>query len=185
MAGGRAPTICGIPSRCARSWTGIGGESIQIARCSSWDRIWGTRNLSSPTVHRGDPGSAATRLRTRLSAIRSFFAYVAVNEPQLLHQCQKVLAMPSKRYEKRTIDYLTHAEIEALVGAADLATRSWQARSDASLLALQTGLRVSELINLTCGDAALGTGAHVRCIGKDKRTIYYAKRLCSSAPRVA
>ena len=43
---------------------------------------------------------------TRLSAIRSFFKYVAIHEPQLLHHCQKILAMPSKRYEKRTIDFL-------------------------------------------------------------------------------
>ena len=58
-------------------------------------------------------GNGARSRNTRLSAIRSFFKYVAVNEPQLLHHCQRVLAMPSKRYEKRTIDYLTHAEIES------------------------------------------------------------------------
>jgi len=114
-------------------------------------------------------GNGARSRNTRLSGIRSFFAYVAVNEPQLLHHCQKVLAMPSKRYEKRTIDYLTHAEIEALIGAADLATRSGRRDRMLLLLALQTGLRVSELINLTCGDVTLGTGAHVRCIGKGRR----------------
>ena len=52
-------------------------------------------------------GNAARSRNTRLSAIRSFFKYVAVNEPQLLHHCQRVLAMPSKRHEKRAIDYLT------------------------------------------------------------------------------
>ncbi|MGB8681749.1 MAG: tyrosine-type recombinase/integrase [Candidatus Binatus sp.] len=114
-------------------------------------------------------GNGARSRNTRLSAIRSFFAYVAVNEPQLLHHCQKVLAMPSKRYEKRTIDYLTHAEIEALIGAADLATRSGRRDRMLLLLAVQTGLRVSELINLTCGDVALGTGAHVRCVGKGRK----------------
>jgi len=114
-------------------------------------------------------GNGARSRNTRLSAIRSFFAYVAVNEPQLLHHCQKVLAMPSKRYEKRTIDYLTHAEIEALIGAADLATRSGRRDRMLLLLAVQTGLRVSELINLTCGDVALGIGAHVRCIGKGRK----------------
>ena len=114
-------------------------------------------------------GNAARSRNTRLSAIRSFFAYVAVNEPQLLHHCQKVLAMPSKRYEKGTIDYLTHAEIEALIGAADQATRSGRRDRMLLLLALQTGLRVSELINLTCGDVALGTGAHVRCMGKGRK----------------
>jgi integrase/recombinase XerD len=114
-------------------------------------------------------GNGARSRNTRLSAIRSFFAYVAVNEPQLLHHCQKVLAMPSKRYEKRTIDYLTHAEIEALIRAAVPTSRSGRRDRMLLLLALQTGLRVSELINLTCGDVALGTGAHVRCIGKGRK----------------
>ena len=114
-------------------------------------------------------GNGARSRNTRLSAIRSFFKYVAVNEPQLLHHCQRVLAMPSKRYEKRTIDYLVRVEIEAVIGAAELTT--WAGRRDRTLLllALQTGLRVSELVNLTCGDVALGAGAHVRCMGKGRK----------------
>jgi integrase/recombinase XerD len=106
---------------------------------------------------------------TRLAAIRSFFKYVAGNEPQLLHHCQQVLAMPSKRYEKRTIDFLTRTEIETVIGAADPTTRSGRRDRMLLLLALQSGLRVSELINLTCGDVVLGTGAHVRCIGKGRK----------------
>jgi site-specific recombinase XerD len=114
-------------------------------------------------------GNGARSRNARLSAIRSFFRYVAVNEPQLLDHCQRVLAMPSKRHEKRTIDYLNRAEIEALIAAPDSAT--WFGRRDQTLLllALQTGLRVSELINLNCGDVVLGTGAHVRCMGKGRK----------------
>ena len=114
-------------------------------------------------------GNAARSRNTRLSAIRSFFKYVAVNEPQLLHHCQRVLAMPAKRHEKRTIDYLTRPEIEALIAAPDPST--WHGRRDRTLLAfaLQTGLRVSELINLSCGDITLGAGAHVRCVGKGRK----------------
>ena len=114
-------------------------------------------------------GNGARSRNTRLSAIRSFFKYVAVNEPQLLHHCQRILAMASKRHEKRTIDYLTRTEIEALVAAPDPST--WFGRRDQilMLLSLQTGLRVSELIGLTCGDVVLGTGAHVRCIGKGRK----------------
>ncbi len=114
-------------------------------------------------------GNGAHSRNTRLAAIRSFFKYVAANEPQLLHHCQQVLAMPSKRYEKRTIDYLARAEIEAVIGAADLTTMAGRRDRTLLLLALQTGLRVSELINLACGDVALGTGAHVRCIGKGRK----------------
>jgi integrase/recombinase XerD len=114
-------------------------------------------------------GNSARSRNTRLSAVRSFFKYVAVNEPQLLHHCQRVLAMPAKRHEKRAIDYLTRAEIEALIQAPDLST--WHGRRDRALLALalQTGLRVSELINLSCSDIVLGTSAHVRCMGKGRK----------------
>jgi site-specific recombinase XerD len=114
-------------------------------------------------------GNAARSRNTRLAAIRSFFKYVAVNEPQLLHHSQRVLAMPSKRYEKRAIDYLTRAEIEAVIAAPDLS--NWYGRRDRALLvlALQTGLRVSELINLSRGDVMLGAGAHVRCMGKGRK----------------
>ena len=113
--------------------------------------------------------NSARSRNTRLSAIRSFFKYVAIHEPQLLHHCQKILAMPSKRYEKRTIDFLNRDEIEALVAAPD--PQTWFGRRDRTLLlvALQTGLRVSELINLTCGDVVLGPGAHVRCWGKGRK----------------
>jgi site-specific recombinase XerD len=114
-------------------------------------------------------GNGARSRNTRLSAIRSFFKYVAVNEPQLLHHCQRILAMASKRHEKRTIDYLTRTEIEVLVAAPDSST--WFGRRDQILLLLflQTGLRVSELIGLTCGDVVLGPCAHVRCMGKGRK----------------
>jgi site-specific recombinase XerD len=114
-------------------------------------------------------GNSARSRNARLSAIRSFFKYVAVNEPQLLHHCQRALAMPPKRYDKRTIAYLTRSEIEAVIRAPDLST--WHGRRDRALLALalQTGLRVSELINLSCGDIVLGAGAHVRCMGKGRK----------------
>ena len=114
-------------------------------------------------------GNGARSRNARLSAIRSFFKYVAINEPQLLHHCQRILAMPSKRHEKRTIDYLTRAEIEAVIAAPDLTT--WHGRRDRTLLvlALQTGLRVSELIGLSGCDVVLGPGAHVRCLGKGRK----------------
>lgn len=114
-------------------------------------------------------GNGARSRNTRLAAIRSFFRYVAVNEPQLLHHCGRILAMPSKRHEKRTIDFLDREEIEAILAAPDLTT--WVGRRDRALLmlALQTGLRVTEIIQLTIGDVALGVGAHVRCLGKGRK----------------
>ncbi len=116
-----------------------------------------------------DRGNSARSRNTRLAAIRSFFKYVAGCEPQLLHHCQRVLAMPSKRHEKRVVDFLTRDEMEALLKAPDQST--WFGRRDRVLLLtmLQTGLRVSELIGLRIADVELGTGPHLRCVGKGRK----------------
>ncbi|MEX2168421.1 MAG: tyrosine-type recombinase/integrase [Pirellulales bacterium] len=119
-------------------------------------------------VEESRSNGARTR-NTRLSAVRSFFRFVSINEPQLLHHCQRVLSIPQKRHEKRTIDYLNRAEIEAMIAAPDLAKRTGRRDQALLIVALQTGLRVSELANLTCGDVVLGTGACVRCTGKGRK----------------
>jgi integrase/recombinase XerD len=80
-----------------------------------------------------------------------------------------VLAMPNKRYDRRLVDFLAREEMEALLAAPDRNT--WIGRRDHTLLffALQTGLRVSELVGLRCGDIILDSGAHVRCSGKGRK----------------
>jgi len=112
--------------------------------------------------------SARTR-NARLAAIRSFFRYVALQEPACLLLCQRILAMPAKRYQRKPVEFLNREEIEALLAAPDLTT--WIGRRDRTLLAvvIQTGLRLSELINLQPKDLSLGTGAHVRCKGKGRK----------------
>lgn len=111
---------------------------------------------------------ARTR-NARLAALHSFFRYVAFRDPAYSNQCQRVLAMPCKRYDRPAIDFLNEAEIEALLAAPDAS--SWRGRRDRTLLslAIQTGLRVSEIIELRGQDVVLGTGAHVRCQGKGRK----------------
>lgn len=113
--------------------------------------------------------NSARSRNTRLAAIRSFYRYVAMNEPEHALHCQRILAMPSKRYVRRTVDFINRTEMEALLSAPDQST--WIGRRDRTilLLALQTGLRVSELINLRCRDIELGTGAHISCEGKGRK----------------
>ena len=112
--------------------------------------------------------SARTR-NIRLAAIHSFFQYVAFEEPAHALLCQRILAMPTKRHERRPIEFLNREEIDALLEATDLST--WIGRRDRTLLLLtvQTGLRVSEVTGLTCQDIVLGTGAHVHCQGKGRK----------------
>ena len=113
--------------------------------------------------------NSARSRNTRLAAIRSFFRFVAMNEPAHLLHCQRILAMPGKRYVRRTVEFLDRAQIDALLAAPDRST--WVGRRDHAILmlALQTGLRASELINLRRGDIVSGTGAHIRCEGKGRK----------------
>lgn len=77
--------------------------------------------------------------------------------------------MPSKRFTRRSVNFIDRTEMEALLAAPDLT--SWVGRRDHAilLLLLQTGLRVSELVNLKRRDLVFGPGAHVRCEGKGRK----------------
>ena len=114
-------------------------------------------------------GNSARSRNVRLAAIHSFFRYVALHEPCHSALAQRVLAMPSKRYTQRPIEYLTAVEIKALLAAPD--PQTWTGHRDRTLLlvAVRTGLRASELIGLRKQDVVLGIGAHVRCLGKGRK----------------
>ena len=105
----------------------------------------------------------------RLSAVRSFFRFAALRHPEHAAVIARVLDIPAKRCEMKEVDYLDRDEIDALIAAPDRA--SWYGRRDHALLsvAVQTGLRVSELTGLRGADVELGTGAHVRCRGKGRK----------------
>lgn len=105
----------------------------------------------------------------RLSAIHAFFAFVCLNEPALASHCQRVLAIPFKRFERGPVEFLTHEETDALLKAPD--TDTWLGQRDQLLLevAMQTGLRNSELTQIRRKDVQLGTGANVRCLGKGRK----------------
>lgn len=105
----------------------------------------------------------------RLAAIRSFFHYVSFQEPQQLAHIQRVLSIPTKRFQKRAVGFLSGDEVEAILSAIDRS--SWIGRRDYALicLAVHTGLRVSELVNLCCDDVTLGKGAYIRCNGKGRK----------------
>lgn len=105
----------------------------------------------------------------RLTAIRSFFHYAAYEEPSHAAQIQRVLAIPGKRHTRALVHFLSRPEIDALLAAPDQET--WFGRRDHALIlvAVQTGLRLSELTSLQRRDVALGAGAHVRCVGKGRK----------------
>ncbi len=113
--------------------------------------------------------NSARSRNVRLAAIHSFFRYVMWHEPQYAALAQRVLAMPSKRYTRRPVTFLTSPEVDCLLNAPNQDT--WDGRRDYTLLlvASQSGLRASELAGLCCEDIVLGVGAHVRCEGKGRK----------------
>ena len=96
------------------------------------------------------------------------FAYAALRHPEHAETIARVLAIPAKKFDRALVTWLTEPEVDALLAAPDKAT--WAGRRDHAMLALaaQTGLRISELTGLTCGDVFLGTGPHVSCHGKGR-----------------
>ena len=105
----------------------------------------------------------------RLAAIRSFYRYAALRHPEHAGLIARVLDIPTKRCERKDVNYLNDNEADALLDAPN--RDSWTGRRDHALLdlAVETGLRVSELTGLHVGDVELGTGAHVRCLGKGRK----------------
>ena len=105
----------------------------------------------------------------RLTAIHSFFRYLAFEAPEHSAQIQRVLAIPSKRFTRHLVPFLARAEVDALLAAPD--QRTWSGRRDHAflLVAVQTGLRLSEMTGLKRDDLILGAGAHVRVVGKGRK----------------
>ncbi len=114
-------------------------------------------------------GNSVRTRNTRLAAIHSLFRYAALTHPEHAQSISRVLAIPPKRFDRALICYLTEPEVEALLASCDQST--WTGRRDHTmlLLAVQTGLRISELIGLTRADVALGAGAHIVCHGKGRK----------------
>lgn len=113
--------------------------------------------------------NGARSRNARLASLRSFYHYAALEAPPHAHLIQRVLAIPYKRLTRRLVNYLTRPEVEAVLASVDKST--WIGRRNHAMLlvAMQTGLRLSELTSLRHGDVVLGCGAHVRCEGKGRK----------------
>ena len=114
-------------------------------------------------------GNGIRTRNARLSAVHSLFRFAARRHPEHAALIGRVLAIPPKRFDRGIVTFLTDDEVEAVLAAPD--RTSFLGRRDHALLllAIQTGLRVSEFTGLTRGDVVFGTGAHVRCVGKGRK----------------
>ena len=114
-------------------------------------------------------GNSVTTRNARLAAIRSLFRHAALQAPEDAAVIARVLAIPPKRCDRAIVDYLSGDETAALLAAPDRGTRLGRRDHALLTLAVQTGLRVSELTRLHIQDLHLGPGAHVGCHGKGRK----------------
>ena len=116
-----------------------------------------------------DRGNGATTRNARLAAIHSLYKYAALRHPEHLATIGRVMAIPFKRHQRPGLTYLNQDEIKALLAAPD--TSTWLGRRDRAmlLLAVLTGVRVTELVTLTIEDVDLGSGAHIKIKGKGRK----------------
>jgi site-specific recombinase XerD len=114
-------------------------------------------------------GVTARTRNLRLTAVHSFFRFVSYEAPDHAAQIQRVLVIPAKKFDRARVPFLNRAEVDALLAAPD--QRCWSGRRDHALilLAVQTGLRLSELIGLCRDDVNLETGSHVYVVGKGRK----------------
>ena len=116
-----------------------------------------------------DRGNSVRTRNARLAAVHSLFAYAALRHPEHGALIQRVLAIPGKRRDRTDVTYLTPDETNTLLAACDQETRTGRRDHAMLALAVQAGLRVSELTSLTCADIRIQAGPHVHCTGKGRK----------------
>ena len=108
-----------------------------------------------------DRGNSVRTRNARLAAIHSLFRFAALRHPEHAAVIERVLAIPTKRCDQHHRHLPHRRRSRRTARRPDRATRTGRRDHALLLLAVQTGLRASELTGLTCGDIHLGTGAHV------------------------
>jgi integrase/recombinase XerD len=156
-------------------------DTLRLLLAFAWQRTGtppsrlGIEDLDAPLVAafldhlEHERGNNPRSRNARLAAIHSLFGFAALQHPEHAAVISRVLAIPPKRFTRAVVSYLTDEETGALLAAPD--TSRWIGRRDHALLAvaIQTGLRVSELTGLRCQDVSLGRGAHLSCTGKGRK----------------
>src|SRR5260370_42176633 len=94
-------------------------------------------------------GSSLRTRNARLAAIPSLFRYAELQAPDDADVIRRVLAIEGSRTSSTDISWLTDDEAAAILAACNRST--WIGRRDHTMITtlIATGLRVSELINLT------------------------------------
>ena len=116
-----------------------------------------------------DRGNKPLSRNIRLAAIKSFFKYASFKLPEYTEQIQKILAIPRKKWTKKLISYLTRIEMDSILDVPDTVTQIGKRDFVLLSVACETGLRVSELINLKGVNIVNDSFVYIKCIGKGRK----------------
>jgi integrase/recombinase XerD len=114
-------------------------------------------------------GCSSRTRNARLAAVRALFSFIAREEPSLVLHCQSIRTIPLKRTQHKTIDYLEESELQILLNAVALNSRTGVRDKVLLLLLYNTGARVSEIIELKVADLRLDGTPQVKLLGKGQK----------------
>ncbi len=122
-------------------------------------------------------GNGSHTRNNRLAALRSFFRYVAGQEPTVMERCKRICDIPLKRTAHTTIEYLEDQEVRAILQSVD--PNSPNGLRDYALLLFlyNTGARVTEAVELQRTDLHLQPPFQVKLTGKGRK-----ERICPLWP---
>lgn len=105
----------------------------------------------------------------RLAAIHSFYRYTQSEHPEVLLECQRILGIPFKKREKKTVEFLSHECLKSILEQPDNSKK--RGRRDLTIIAIlyDTGARVQELIDLKTRDVRLTKPATITLTGKGNK----------------
>lgn len=104
----------------------------------------------------------------RLTALRAFLKFASRRDVNSLHDIERALAVPMKRFERPMLGFLSREEMLAVLGQPG---ETWSSQRDHLLLAMlyNTGARVSEMIGVRVTDVVLDGAACVHLHGKGRK----------------
>lgn len=105
----------------------------------------------------------------RLAAIHSFYRYTQSEHPEILLECQRILGIPFKKREKKTVEYLSQECLKYILEQPDTSKKRGRRYLTIMATLYDTGARVQELIDLKTSDVRLTKPATITLTGKGNK----------------
>lgn len=114
-------------------------------------------------------GNSVSTRNLRLAALHAFYRYAQMQHPEMLIQCQRIIAIPLKETEKKTIHYLPEGVLKELLSLPNQSNKYGIRDTAVLCLLYDSGARVQEVIDLSLSDIRLETLSTVRLLGKGRK----------------